>query len=79
MLVWPAKILFEKTSIHVVISFAVVFGLLVFFNPTSRPLVLKRESKTFLDSGFHGVDSGFQVPDPDTLSVELRFRILNSN
>ena len=38
MLVWPAKILFEKTSIHVVISFAVVFGLLVFLTQHLVPL-----------------------------------------
>ena len=33
-----------------------------------------RESKTVLDSGFHVVDSGFQVI-PDFLSLELSFRI----
>ena len=34
-----------------------------------------RESKTVLDSGFHAVDSGFQLLDSRTLSVELGFRI----
>ena len=34
-----------------------------------------RESKTDLDSGFHTVDSRFQVRVPGTLSVELGFWI----
>ena len=51
-------------------------SLWTFFKPNISPHVLKGESKTFLDSGFHGVDSGFQVLDPDTLSVELRFQLI---
>ena len=34
-----------------------------------------RESKTLLDSGFHAVDSGFQLLDSRSFSVELGFRI----
>ena len=34
-----------------------------------------RESKTLLDSGFHAVDSGFQLLDSRYFSVELGFRI----
>ena len=34
-----------------------------------------RESKTLLDSGFHAVDSGFQLLDSRSFSVELWFRI----
>ena len=34
-----------------------------------------RESKAVLDSGFHDVDSWFQVLNSDSLSVELGFRI----
>ena len=33
-----------------------------------------RESKTFLDSGFNAVDSGFQTLDSRSFSVELGFR-----
>ena len=51
-------------------------SLWTFFKPNISPHVLKGESKTFLDSGFHGVDSGFQVLDPDTLSMELRFQLI---
>ena len=36
-----------------------------------------RESKTVLDSGFHAVDSGFQLLDSTSFSVELGFRIPN--
>ena len=34
-----------------------------------------RESKTFLDSGFHAVDSGFQLLDSRPFSEEIWFRI----
>ena len=34
-----------------------------------------RESKTVLDSGFHAVDSGFQLLDSRSYTVELGFRI----
>ena len=34
-----------------------------------------RESKTLLESGFHAVDSGFQLQDSRSFSVELGFRI----
>ena len=34
-----------------------------------------RKSKTDLDSGLHVVDSGFLVPNSDSLSVVLGFRI----
>ena len=34
-----------------------------------------RESRTVLDSGFHAVDSGFQLLDSRSLSVELGFWI----
>ena len=34
-----------------------------------------RESKTLLDSGFHAVDSGFQLLDFRPFSVEIWFRI----
>ena len=35
-----------------------------------------RKSKTVLDSGFHAVDSGFQVVNPNSLSVEqFKFQI----
>ena len=34
-----------------------------------------RESKAVLDSGFHDVDSWFQVLNSDSLSMELGFRI----
>ena len=34
-----------------------------------------RESKAVLDSGFHAVDSWFQVLNSDSLSVEIGFRI----
>ena len=36
----------------------------------------ERASKTILDSEFHAIDSGFQVLDSKSLSVELGFRIL---
>ena len=35
-----------------------------------------KKSKTVLDSGFHAVDSGFQVVNPNSLSVEqFKFQI----
>ena len=34
-----------------------------------------RDSKPVLDSGFYAVDSRFQVLDPDSLQLELGFRI----
>ena len=34
-----------------------------------------KESKTVLDSGLHAVDSGFQLLDSRSFSVELGFRI----
>ena len=45
------------------------------------PIRLVRESKTVVDSGFHALDSGLWTPDsrygiPDSLSLELGFRIL---
>ena len=40
---------------------------------TTSPYV--RESKTVLDSGFHSVDSGFQLLDSRSFSMELGFRI----
>ena len=45
------------------------------------PIRLVRESKTVVDSGFHALDSGHRTPVsrygiPDSLSVELGFRIL---
>ena len=36
----------------------------------------ERESMTVLDPGFNAVDSGFQVLDSESLSVELGFWIL---
>ena len=44
-------------------------------------LETRRESKTVVDSGFHALDSGLRTPDsrygiPDSLSLELGFRIL---
>ena len=45
----------------------------VAFSNFISPLV--RESKTLLDSGFHAVDSGFQLLDSRSFSVELGFQI----
>ena len=43
---------------------------------SSSPCVRQsREPMTVLDSPFHTVDWGFQVPDSSFWSVELRFRI----
>ena len=57
-----------------------VFGVFVFLTQHLAPCNKKGiQDVLALDSGFHGVDSGFQILDADTLSVELGFRILNSS